>query len=53
MVLAEGGTWQSTEAWGGAKLPAPGAKILIRRAALGSYFLKIDGGRAVRGMRTG
>ncbi|HEX8445231.1 MAG TPA: hypothetical protein VF649_01340 [Sphingomonas sp.] len=53
LVLTEGGTWQSTEAWAGARLPAKGAKILIRRATLGSYFLKVEGGRAVRGMRVG
>lgn len=53
LTLAEGGIWQSTESWVGGKLPAAGASILIRRAALGSYFLKLDGGRAVRGMRVG
>lgn len=53
LTLAEGGIWQSTEGWAGGKLPVAGAKILIRRAALGSYFLKLEGGRAVRGMRVG
>ena len=31
--------------------PKPGAKIRIRKGALGNYFLTIDGARSVRGMR--
>jgi hypothetical protein len=31
--------------------PKPGAKIRIRKGALGNYFLAIAGDRAVRGMR--
>ena len=53
LVLAEGGTWRSTEAWAGAVLPTEGGKINVRRASLGSYILKLPGGRAVRGMRVG
>lgn len=53
LVLAEGGTWRSTEAWAGAVLPQAGGKINVRRASLGSYVFKLPGGRAVRGMRVG
>ena len=31
--------------------PKPGAKIRIKRGALGNYFLAIDGQRSVRGVR--
>jgi hypothetical protein len=31
--------------------PKPGAKIRIRKGALGNYFLSVDGARSVRGMR--
>ncbi|MEN2786821.1 hypothetical protein ACFOKI_09175 [Sphingomonas qilianensis] len=31
--------------------PRPGAKVRIRRGALGNYFIAIDGQRSVRGMR--
>ena len=44
-----GATWQTT-----APVDFPprvGAKVRIRQAALGSYFIAINGGRSVRGMR--
>lgn len=51
--LAEGGLWRSTEPWPGGRLPKAGARINIRRASMGSYLMKVEGGRAVRGMRVG
>jgi hypothetical protein len=48
--LEDGAVWQTTE-------PAPaitvkgGQKIKIKRATMGSYFLRVDGQRGVRGMR--
>ena len=33
--------------------PKPGSKVNIKRATLGSYFIKVDGGRAVKGKRVG
>ena len=40
--------WQTTEAM--TFPPKPGAKIRIRKGAIGSYFITVDG-RSVRGMR--
>lgn len=51
MTLAEGGRWQTTEDWGGGAAPRRGAAVTVRRAALGSYMLKMPGARAVRVMR--
>ena len=44
--LADGGTWRMLE--GSGRAPEKGEKVVIRRAALGSYLAKIGGGRAVR-----
>jgi hypothetical protein len=48
---AEGASWQTTEPM--SDTPRSGAKITIKRGALGSYFLKVSGYKAVRAMRTG
>lgn len=47
----EGASWQTTEALG--DTPRVGAKVRIRRGALGSYFLKIGNDKAARAKRTG
>lgn len=44
----DGSTWQTTE--GKNISPKVGQKITIKKAALGSYFIRVNG-RAVRGMR--
>lgn len=44
----DGSTWQTTEAK--SISPKVGQKITIKKAALGSYFIRVSG-RAVRGMR--
>lgn len=52
LVVAEGGTWQTTEALRG-KLPKRGDTVTIKSGALGSYWLTVAGGRGVRAMRVG
>lgn len=51
LTLAEGGRWQTTEEWGGGGEPRADAKVTVRRRALGSYVLKMEGARAVRVQR--
>jgi hypothetical protein len=51
LTLAESGRWATTEEWGGGGEPRAGAKVTVRRAALGSYVLKMEGVRAVRVQR--
>lgn len=46
--LAEGGRWQTTEAWLVGREPKPGVAASIRRGSLGAYVLKIGNERAVR-----
>nr|WP_066700017.1 hypothetical protein [Sphingobium amiense] len=50
--LEDGAQWTTTEAIAG-PTPKIGQKIEIRRATLGSFLGKIDGGRAVRMKRVG
>lgn len=47
MVLEDGSTWYQTD---GTYInrPKPGKSITIKRAALGSYMARVDGGLAVR-----
>lgn len=50
----EGGArWSTTEPWARGFVPKVGDVAKIRRAALGSYFVKIGTIRAVRAMRVG
>lgn len=51
VVMADGATWRTTEPL--RKMPKPGDKAKIKKAALGSYFLSIGGLRGVRAMRVG
>lgn len=50
LVLAEGGTWRTTEA-DRAFNPASGGKITIKRGALGNYLATFGGHRALRIVR--
>jgi hypothetical protein len=52
MRLDDGALWETTEAveWDG---PHAGSKIHLKRGTLGSYFMTIDGARAVRARRVG
>jgi len=45
----DGSTWQTTEARN--IMPKTGQKVTIKKAALGSYFIRV-GSRSVRAMRT-
>jgi hypothetical protein len=49
----EDAVWETTEAAPTINPPRAGQKIVIKRGALGNYFLRIDGQKAVRGRRTG
>jgi hypothetical protein len=46
-TLEDGATWRTLEAVT-SRQPAAGRQVEIKRAALGSYLGKVDGGRAVR-----
>lgn len=50
--LDGGAVWSTTEA-SNVLLPRAGDTVTIKRAALGSYFIKFPGARAVRGQRVG
>lgn len=50
--LAEGEAWwEVTETYVNFDPPRRGSKIVIKRGPMGSYFLRIDGQRGVRGKR--
>lgn len=51
ITLADGAVWRTTET--GRGTPKPGQTVLIRRAALGSYLMRIDGRAGVRALRVG
>lgn len=53
LTLEEGGAWRTTEIWSGSVRPKPGMAVHIARAALGSYMLRVKGGRTVRAQRIG
>ena len=51
-IVVEGGAvWETTEASEAVEPPAPGQPILIRKGALGSYVLRINNQRGLRGRR--
>jgi hypothetical protein len=50
--LVDGGVWTQTDSEPLNKAPRPGSKAEIRRATMGSYFVNIDGQRALRMRRT-
>lgn len=47
--LEDGAVWRTTEAV--VRPPRSGSEVTIRRAALGSYFLRVGNARGVRAMR--
>lgn len=51
--LDTGAKWQTTETTGPTRDPRPGQTIKIKKGAMGGYFLTVEGGRGVRGMRVG
>jgi hypothetical protein len=54
IVLTEGdAVWETTEASISLSEPKPGQKITIKRGPMGSYFVRINGQRSVKGRRVG
>jgi len=52
LIVAEGnGVWETSEETN--REPRSGQRIIIRRAPLGSYFLRIDGNTGIKGRRVG
>lgn len=51
--LDSGAVWQTMEAASYAPQPRSGEPVRIRRASMGSYFMNIDGRRAIRARRVG
>lgn len=54
ITVADGNAvWETTESYTNFDDPEPGQEIVIRRGPLGSYMLRIDGQRGVKGRRVG
>jgi hypothetical protein len=53
IVLDGGARWQTTDTASFQQDPKSGDTIKIKKAAMGSYFLSVNGRRAVKGMRIG
>ena len=49
--LEDGAVWQQTDTEVVGRRPRTGTKVEIRKASLGSYFMNLDGQRAVRAKR--
>jgi len=52
MVLEDGAVWRQIDAETPFNAPRAGSTVKIRRAALGSFFLNIDGQTAIRAQRS-
>ncbi|MEJ6595281.1 hypothetical protein [Parasphingorhabdus sp.] len=48
LILDDGATWVQTDTTMLSSYPKKGSSILIKRAAIGSFLAKVDGGRAFR-----
>ena len=46
--LDNGGVWRQIDSYQIPREPKPGSKVFIRKAALGSYFCKVDGQQPIR-----
>ena len=51
VVLADGAVWKQVDDMALSKNPKKGSKVEVRKASMGSYFMNIDGQRAVRARR--
>lgn len=51
VVLADGAVWKQIDDQTLGKDPRKGSKVEIRKASMGSYFMNLDGQRAVRARR--
>ena len=52
VVLTDGAVWRQIDNETILRAPRAGSQIEIRKAALGSYFMKVDGQRSVRAKRS-
>jgi hypothetical protein len=52
LELEDGAVWTQIDAETLSKYPKKGSKVEIRKASLGTYFINIDGQRAIRAQRT-
>ncbi|WP_374470514.1 hypothetical protein [Phenylobacterium sp.] len=52
IVLVDGATWRQIDDEALSPAPRKGQPVEIRKAAFGSYFLKVDGQRGVRAKRS-
>ena len=52
MVLEDGAVWRQIDSESPFNAPRAGSTVKIRRAALGSFFLNIDGQTAIRAQRS-
>ncbi len=50
-TVDDGAVWETTE--GINAFPKPGEKVLIKKGLMGSYFIRFDGNRSVKGRRVG
>lgn len=51
VVLTDGAVWKQVDDAALGKPPRKGSKVEVRKASMGSYFMNIDGQRAVRARR--
>lgn len=51
LVLEDGSTWRQVDTSRLAPRPAPGQRVRIRQAAIGSYLLSVGSGRSIRARR--
>ncbi|WP_419254551.1 hypothetical protein ACN2C6_03720 [Caulobacter sp. ErkDOM-YI] len=51
VVLADGAVWKQVDDQSLTKDPKKGSKVEIRKASVGSYFMNVDGQRAMRARR--
>ncbi len=50
-TVDDGAVWQTTE--GINAFPKPGQTVTIKKGLMGSYFIRFEGARSVKGMRVG
>ncbi|WP_156336763.1 hypothetical protein [Novosphingobium sp. ST904] len=49
--MADGAQWQTNEALGTVRMPKVGDDVELEAAALGSYWVRFKGGRALKAHR--
>jgi hypothetical protein len=53
ITIDSGAVWETTEGSFSGRDPRPGNPVVIKRGALGSYMMRIDGRRGIRARRIG